>query len=247
MTQQWDPDRYSRDVGFVAALGEPLIELLSPRPGERILDLGCGDGALTEKLAAHGATVVGVDSSREQVDAAIRRGLTAFVVDGHDLNFGAEFDAVISNAALHWMKRPDAVLAGVASALVPGGRFVGEMGGAGNVARIVAGIDTLLRARGIDAERVNPWYFPTPDDYADRLQAHGFEIVSIEHFPRPTPLEVDISAWLEIFTLSFFNAFNADERAALLAELREDLRQDLCDDAGNWEVDYMRLRFSAVK
>ena len=157
------------------------------------------------------------------------------------------FETASSNAALHRMKHPDAVLAGVSRALVTDGRFVGEFGGAGNVVRIVTAIEAILIARGIDPETVNPWYFPGPDEYTQRLQAHGFEIISIEHFPRPTPLQVDISAWLEIFTLSFFNAFDNDERTTLLAEPREDLRGDLCDASGNWEVDYVRLRFSAIK
>ena len=247
MAQQWNAERYACEAGFVATLGEPLIDLLAPRSNEQILDLGCGDGALTEKLLSHGCKVIGVDSSREQVTAAVDRGIDAYVVDGHELKFDNEFDGVISNAALHWMKHPDAVLAGVSRALVTDGRFVGEFGGAGNVARIVTGIEAILIARGIDPETVNPWYFPGSDEYAQRLQAHSFEIMSLEHFPRPTPLQVDISAWLEIFTLSFFNTFDNDERTTLLTELREDLRGDLCDANGNWEVDYVRLRFSAIK
>lgn len=246
MTQHWDPDRYSREVGFVAALGEPLLDLLAPLADERILDLGCGDGSLTEKLVRRGCSVVAVDSSPEQVAAAIGRGLDARVVDGHALAFEHEFDGVISNAALHWMKQPDRVIAGVAKALVPGGRFVAEMGGAGNVQRIVDGIAALLSVRGIDIDTVNPWYFPSPEDYRTRLEAHGFEIAAIDHFPRPTPLEVDISAWLEIFTQSFFHAFTSRERSTLLGELRERLRADLCDARGVWEVDYVRLRFLAV-
>jgi len=221
MTQRWDPDRYSREVGFVAALGEPLLDLLAPQTGERILDLGCGDGSLTEKLVQRGCSVVAIDSSPEQVAAAIDRGLDARVLDGHALAFEHEFDGVISNAALHWMKQPDRVIAGLANALAPGGRFAAEMGGAGNVQRIVDGIAALVSARGIDIDTVNPWYFPSPEEYRARLETQGFEVVAIDYFPRPTPLDVDISAWLEIFTQSFFGAFTARERSALLAELRE--------------------------
>ena len=247
MAQQWDPDRYANEVGFVAALGEPLIDMLAPRAHERILDLGCGDGALTEKLVGLCREVVAVDSSPEQIEAARARGLTAEVVDGHRLTFDEAFDGVLSNAALHWMKRPDEVLIGVAQALKPGGRFVGEMGGYGNVATIVRGIERLLRARGIDPDAVNPWYFPTLDEYRTRLGKTGFEVTSIELFPRPTPLDVDIVAWLEIFTQSFFAPFSDADRATLLAELREDLRPDLFASAGRWTVDYVRLRFGAVK
>jgi hypothetical protein len=145
------------------------------------------------------------------------------------------------------MTKPDQVLAGVARALRPGGRFIAEMGGAGNVQRIVSAITQLLSARGIDAAAVNPWYFPTPEEYGARLTAHGFEVVAIDHFPRPTPLSVDIAAWLEIFTQSFFSAFSPPQRGALLGELREALRDDLCDARGMWTVDYVRLRFSALR
>jgi len=247
VTQQWDPDRYACEVGFVAKLGEPLIDILAPQANERILDLGCGDGALTFKLIARGCEVVAVDSSAEQVEAACGRGLNAFIADGHRLQFDNEFNGVISNAALHWMKRPDEVLEGVARALVSDGRFVAELGGEGNVARIVAEIETVLASRSIDVDSVNPWYFPAPDEYASRLEAHGFEIVSLQHFPRPTSLSVDISAWLEIFTMSFFRSLEPVDRADALAELRTAVRDDLCDGAGNWEIDYVRLRFSAIK
>src|SRR5512142_2028530 len=134
--QTWDPERYARNARFVADLGMPVVELLAPKSGERILDLGCGDGALTEKLVAMGCTVVGVDGSAEQVAAARARGLDCHVMDGEQLTFNNEFDAVFSNAALHWMKRADAVIAGVWRALKPGGRFVAECGGHGNIKAI---------------------------------------------------------------------------------------------------------------
>src|SRR5881296_2393864 len=134
--QTWDPERYARHARFVSELGAPVVELLAPQPGERILDLGCGDGALTAKLAALGCAVVGVDASAPQVDAAKTLGVDARVLDGEHLAFEGEFDAVFSNAALHWMKRADVVIAGVWRALRPGGRFVAECGGRGCIATI---------------------------------------------------------------------------------------------------------------
>ena len=243
--QHWDPQRYNKNAGFVAELGNPLLDLLQPQPGERILDLGCGEGALTERLAASGATVVGVDASQEQIEAAKRRGLDVQVMDGEALTFAGEFDAVLSNAALHWMLNPDAVLQGVARALKPGGRFVGEMGGAGNVALIAGAVTAALEARGFDSQAANPWLFPSPEDYSARLEAAGFEVQSIQLIPRPTPLPGEMGGWLETFCESFLKRVAEDQRPALIAEVTEALRPRLCDAEGNWTADYVRLRFVA--
>ena len=178
--QTWDPERYARNARFVADLGEPVVALLAPQAGERILDLGCGDGALTEKLVGLGCAVVGVDGSREQISAARARGLDAHVMDGEALDFEDAFDAVFSNAALHWMTRPDRVIGGVWRALTRGGRFVAECGGTGCVATITSALTAALARRGIDAAAYNPWYFPSVDDYASRLTARGFAVQSIE-------------------------------------------------------------------
>ena len=142
--QIWDAEQYSENARFVSDLGASVIELLAPRSGERILDLGCGDGALTKKLAEHECRVVGVDASPQMTAAARRLGLDARVMDGHELRFDHEFDAVFSNAALHWLKQPEKVIAGVWRALKPGGRFVGEFGGSGNVATIVAADNSAI-------------------------------------------------------------------------------------------------------
>ncbi len=245
--QRWDPERYRRNAGFVAELGAPLLDLLAPAPGERVLDLGCGEGTLTAKLAAAGAVVVGVDSSVEQVAAARARGLDARVADGEALAFEAEFDAVLSNAALHWMTRPDAVIDGVWRALKPGGRFVGEMGGAGNVARVKGALTVALARRGHDPAAADPWYFPTPQDYAERLSARGFRVEEIALIERPTPLPGLLGDWLETFAEPFLFLAPADERPELIAEVEAALADTLRHGDGGWFVDYVRLRFRAVK
>ena len=246
--QTWDPERYARNARFVSDLGQPVVELLAPQPGERILDLGCGDGALTVLPAALGCDVVGVDASPAQIEAARARGLDARVVDGEYLAFAATFDAVFSNAALHWMKRdPDAAIAGVWRALVPGGRFVGEFGGAGCVATIETALLAALARRGVDGRAVHPWYFPTDAEYRARLAACGFAVDYSALIPRPTPLPGDVTGWLETFAESFAAALPAAERPAFFDEVREALRPRLCDANGRWTADYVRLRFKARK
>jgi trans-aconitate methyltransferase len=245
--QHWDPARYAENAGFVATLGEPLLELLKPAPGERILDLGCGDGALTAKLAGLGVAVIGVDASAEQIAAARARGLDARVMNGEALAFAAEFDAVLSNAALHWMCRPDAVIDGVWRALKPGGRFVAEMGGDGTVARIMAALVAALDRRGLDGAGAVPWYFPSVADYRSRLESRGFRVGSIELFARPTPLPGDITGWLETFAESFTGRLEPAARAGFLAEVAASLAPALRDAEGRWTADYVRLRFRAEK
>ncbi|GIL00085.1 MAG: methyltransferase type 11 [Alphaproteobacteria bacterium] len=245
--QRWDPARYARNAGFVAALGEALIDLLKPLPGERILDLGCGDGALTEKVAATGATIVAVDASDAQVAASRARGLDARVMDGQALAFDGEFDGVLSNAALHWMRRPDAVIDGVWRALKPGGRFVAEMGGAGNVAKITRALVAALDRRGIDGAAAAPWYFPTAEEQSRRLAARGFDVLAAELFARPTPLPGDVTGWLETFAESFTNRLPPAERPGFLGEVAAALAPELRDGSGTWIADYVRLRFIARK
>ncbi|MGD9602164.1 MAG: trans-aconitate 2-methyltransferase [Gammaproteobacteria bacterium] len=245
--QTWDPATYQRDAGFVAALGTPLLDLLELQPGQRVLDIGCGDGALTAKIGAAGATVVAVDSSPDQVQAARARGLDAHVMDAHDLPYAEEFDAVFSNAALHWMLEPARVLAGIARALKRGGRFVGEMGGAGNVQSVVRAYAAEFASRGLDLAHANPWFFPTAAEYRTLLENAGFAVQDIALFERPTVLPGDVTDWLKLMTQSFFGGVPTAAQPALINAVRSRLQHVVRRDNGTWELDYVRLRFVAVK
>eukprot|EP00898_Chlorokybus_atmophyticus_P009000 jgi/Chlat1/9100/Chrsp97S08375 len=241
--QKWDPETYIKNAEYVPRLGQPVLELLSPQPSERILDLGCGDGALSVLLAARCAQLVAIDSSPEQVAAARARGLDAHVMDGHDLldstvgELSPPFDAVFSNAALHWMSHdPDAVLRGVAGRTRSGGRFVGEMGGEGNLGGI--------RCEG---DSTCGW---------SKLKAAGFEVRSISLFPRPTPTPggpLGLRSWLAIFAAWFIAALRVQSDGEgvveeAVGEVEERVRGEMWDgEKGEWRVKYVRLRFEAVK
>ena len=190
--QHWSARRYAKTAHFVPELGAPMLDLLAPRAGERVLDLGCGDGVLTESIVASGATVMAVDAAPDMVAAARARGIDARVMRGQDLTFEREFDAVFSNAALHWMRPPEAVLSCVRRALKPGGRFVGEMGGHNNTAAIVVALSAVLGRRGRDAHQLSPWYFPSAGAYREKLEAAGFSVEDIRIIPRPTALPTSI-------------------------------------------------------
>ncbi|WBX85912.1 class I SAM-dependent methyltransferase [Sphingosinicella microcystinivorans] len=245
----FDPAEYAAHAAFVPALGAAVLGLLAPKPGERILDLGCGDGVLTLKLVEAGASVLGTDADPAMVAAARAKGLDAEVMDGQRLSFEGGFDAVFSNAALHWMPDTAAVFAGVHRALKPGGRFVAECGGFGNIAAIRAGLRGVLKARGYAVPDHEDQVYMTAPQARAALEAAGFAVRSCDIIPRQTPLASGLAAWLTTFRTGFLDALEvADrDRQAVIDETVALLRPILCDADGNWMADYVRLRFAATK
>jgi SAM-dependent methyltransferase len=243
--QTWNATCYAAHAGFVPALAAGVLDLLAPLAGETVLDLGCGDGVLTARLVALGCNVTGIDASPEMIAAARARGVDARVLDAHDLDEVGRYDAVFTNAALHWMLDPDRVVERVFRALRPGGRFVGECGAAGNVRTLVAALEEGLARRGIDPRRANPWHFASGDEHRARLARAGFDVRHIEVFRRPTPLPGDIAGWLETFATSFAAPLPPPERASYFAEVAAQCRDLLRDPEGTYVADYVRLRFAA--
>ena len=244
--QVWSAETYARHARFVSDLAGPVLEWLAPQAGERVLDLGCGDGVLTAELARRGVSVLGIDISESLLKAAAERGVETRHMDGQNLPFDGEFDAVFSNAALHWMSNASAVIEGVFRALKPGGRFVAEFGGHGNVAAVTTAMRAAAWRRGGDGALAGPWFFPSVAVYREMLEERGFRVVRIGLFPRPTPLASGMIAWLRVFRRPFFAQFGADEDV-VLSEVEELLAPSLRDAKGNWTADYVRLRVEAVK
>lgn len=240
--QAWDAAAYGTTGAFVPALGQAVLDLLAPMAGERVLDLGCGDGVLTARIAQTGADVLGFDADAGLLDRARERGLTVRQGDGQGLDFDGEFDAVFSNAALHWMPDHPSVFAGVHRALMPGGRFACECGGFGNIAAIRTAIRAVATAHGLDpVDRQN---YPTVARARRELEAAGFRVDSIALIPRPTPLADGMAAWLHTFRHGFFDQQDGE---AMIAETATLLAPQLQDRDGNWTADYVRLRFLAFK
>jgi trans-aconitate methyltransferase len=247
VTQNWDPQAYGREGAFVHKLAGGVVEWLNPRAGERIVDLGCGDGQLTAQLAAMGVNIAGVDSSAAMVEAARSRGIAAEQGAAECLPFAAsEFNAVFSNAALHWVRGQDEMMAEVRRVLKRGGRFVAEMGGHGNIAAIRVALMSVLARHGYADRENGVNYYPTPESYRTRLERHGFSVERIELIPRPTPLpEGGMAGWLNTFRRGVLDGLPSEIRKPVIDETCALLAPALQDEAGNWVADYVRLRFIA--
>lgn len=245
--KQWNPEQYKKHADYVPKLGQYLLDLLQPKPGERILDLGCGEGSLTLEIAKSGATVIGIDASAEMVAAAQDNGVNAYQMDATQLDFKIPFDAVFSNAALHWIKTPEQVLNAVYQNLIEKGRFIGEFGGHGNVMSAYTCLIEALNKRGIDGNKYNPWYYPSHEEYAELLKANRFKVEMIELYQRPTPLGGDVMPWLKLFSDCFLQALPASEHQSYLEEVAHNLRLLLPKEGDQYILDYVRLKFVARK
>jgi trans-aconitate methyltransferase len=248
MPQTWDPKAYGKNGAFVHQLAGGVLEWLRPKKGERILDLGCGDGQLTARIAATGAVVSGVDASPEMVAAARSRGVGSTVAQAESLPFAdGEFDAVFSNAALHWVRGQDEMMAEVHRVLRKRGRFVAEMGGHGNIAAIRMALIAVLERNGFAGREDNVNYYPSPDAYQRRLEKHGFKVRKMALIPRPTPMpESGMRGWLETFRRGVIDSLPESAKENVINEIEELLAQALRDEDGNWTADYVRLRFVAL-
>ena len=246
----WDASLYQKNYGFIWQYGENLIDLLAPQPGERILDLGCGTGQLTTKIAKTGAEVVGIDRSPEMIATARQNypELLFEVADARQLQFSQPFDAVFSNAVLHWILEPDAAIRSIHQALKPGGRFVAEFGGKGNVNGVVTALKEALVALGCSIDS-NLWYFPSISDYTTRLEQHGFEVTYAALFDRPTALEsgeTGLVNWLQMFAEKFIGGLPNEQQTEVMRSIETRLRP-LFFQNGIWTIDYRRIQIRAIR
>jgi len=236
-TSDWDAADYARAGGFVAELGEAALDLLDPQPGEHILDVGCGDGTLTQKIVERGATVVGIDNNLSMVAAAKARGLDARLMDAAQLKFGEAFDAAFSNATLHWVLDKERAARAIWFSLKHGGRFAGEMGGEGNLARLREALDDVLVARGFGPPTYAANWYPSPDEFAAVYEQAGFKDIDARLIERPTVLEHGVAAWVTTFRKGWL------DRAGVPEEERAGVAAVVADRVGTDVADYVRLRF----
>ncbi|WP_054024566.1 class I SAM-dependent methyltransferase [Bacillus sp. FJAT-28004] len=251
-SQFWKTDLYDNKLGFVSEYGKQVIALLNPVSGEKIFDLGCGTGDLAYEISKTGAIVTGMDFSAEMIEKAKEKYpmIHFFTGNAEQFQLDETFDAVFSNAALHWMKNAKQVVENVWSVLRSGGRFVAEFGGQGNIEQIVnATSEVLDEDYGIDADKLNPWFFPSIAEYSTLLEQQGFRVTYAVHFDRPTQMEDGedgLSHWLSGFANNFFNEVTDEEKRIIFNKIAAKLRNDLFHD-GSWYVDYVRIRVKAIK
>ncbi|NUR45818.1 MAG: class I SAM-dependent methyltransferase [Sphingomonas sp.] len=236
-TSKWDATDYAKVGAFVAELGGPALDLLDPQPGERILDVGCGEGTLTKKIIERGATVLGVDNSPEMIAAARASGVDAVQLAAEDMQFFAEFDAAFSNATLHWVLQKEQAARAIFRALKPCGRFAGEMGGEGNLKTLRDALDEELIIRGyVPPVEASNWY-ASPHEFAAVYEAAGFREIDARLIERPTPIEHGVAAWVTTFRKGWL------DRAGVPEGERSDIGAAVADRVGSNIADYVRLRF----
>jgi trans-aconitate methyltransferase len=251
-TTIWKSDLYNDKHSFVYQYGDSLVELLAPKAGERILDVGCGSGQLTAKISEMGAKVTGIDSSTEMVADAREKypHIDFFVRDAADFHFNEPFDAIFSNAVLHWVLKKEEAIQCMCSNLKAGGRIVAEFGGKGNVQTIVNQLRLSLNSRGYQENaQLALWYFPSIGEYTTLLEKYGLRVIVAQHYDRPTELadsNSGIKDWLEMFGNAFFRNIPTQAKEEIKEEVQE-LIKDTCLSDGKWYADYKRIRVVAIK
>jgi 2-isopropylmalate synthase len=245
-TNQWNPETYNKHTAFVSQLALPVVALLNPQEGERILDAGCGDGTLAVEIEKYGAKVVGIDMSMEMIEVCKTNGIEAHVGSVTALPYKNEFDAVFSNATLHWVKDARGAVENIAKTLKKGGRFVAEFGGVGNMHYVVLAMQKVFDKHSEFGIFKNPWYFPKSKEYKALLESVGFEVTHIELIKRPTPMN-DIVHWLDIFTNGMTKHLSNEDFSIFKDECKEILTEHLYSEKEGWVLDYVRLRVKAIK
>lgn len=246
---KWNSGLYDEKHSFVWKMGARVLELLAAQPGERILDVGCGTGHLTAQMAQAGALVTGIDRSPEMIRQAKEKypDLQFQVMDAREIIFPQPFDAVFSNATLHWIREAERVIAGIARSLRPGGRFVAEFGGEGNTAQFLAAASRAWLRLGLAGALPLPWFYPSVGEYAGLLERHGFEVTHASLFDRQTPLEDGergLRNWMEMFGSAFVEGLSDSQREQFNAAVESEARPTLFRDS-QWVMDYRRLRIAA--
>lgn len=247
----WDSALYDDKHSFVWKLAAGVLDLLKAQRNECILDVGCGTGHLTAKIASVGAVCTGIDLSADMIRKARERypRLQFQVMDAREITFTESFDAVFSNAALHWIVEPERVVAGIARCLRPGGRFVAEFGGKGNTAQFLAAVSRAWTHSGLAGDMPHPWFYPSLAEYAALLERHGFEVIHAELFDRPTHLddgERGLRNWIEMFGDAFLRTVSGAQREQFVADVEREARRTLFSDS-QWVMDYRRLRIAATR
>ncbi|MFC5558485.1 class I SAM-dependent methyltransferase [Ureibacillus thermophilus] len=247
---QWNPSLYDAKHSFVSAFGDSLVKVLTLKKGEKILDVGCGTGDLACQMADAGAKVVGIDSSEKMIAKAKEKypHLSFYVKDVTQLDFHNEFDAVFSNAVLHWVRQPEKALKNIYTSLKKGGRFVAEFGGKGNVQKITDALLMQIKKAGIERDIASPWYFPSIGEYVALMEQVGFRVTLAMHFDRPTPLEGEdgLKNWIAMFASSFFEGINEQLKHEIIANVETALKPSLFEN-GVWVADYKRIRVVGIK
>jgi len=245
-TNHWNPKTYNKHTAFVSQLALPVVDLLDPKKGERILDVGCGDGTLAVEMEHRGAKVIGIDMSTEMVKACKDNGIEAYVGSVTDLPYENEFDRVFSNAMLHWVKDSRSAVQNIFNSLKKGGCFICEFGGEGNAYHLVSAMQVVFANHPEFGDFDNPWYFPSVEEYTKLLESEGFSVEYIEIIPRPTPME-DIGNWLDIFANGVTSHLSVEQYEVFKKEVMEILKNKIYSEKEGWVLDYMRLRMKAVK